>query len=101
MTWYGADNELAQRETVLREAPQRRETVFLRFAAEDPRFEGAESIRVESIQSVICCPLLLAALSAWVNHVYYGLQHESTRYNAKAVTVLLDKVLASLAPVIC
>ena len=45
--------------------------------------------------------LALAALSAWVNHVYYGLQHESTRYNAKAVTVLLDKVLASLAPVIC
>jgi signal transduction histidine kinase len=44
-------------QTVLREALDSGDTVFLRFAADDPRYESSESIRIESIQSVICCPL--------------------------------------------
>lgn len=46
-------------QTVLRDALASGRTVFLKFAAEDPVYQGAESIRVESIQTVICCPLLM------------------------------------------
>ena len=46
-------------QTVLSDSLGSKRTIFLKFAAEDPRYDGSESIRAESIQSVICCPLLL------------------------------------------
>jgi len=45
--------------------------------------------------------LKIAAVSAWVNHVYYAVQHEAIRFNARIVGKLLDEVLTALDPVLC
>jgi signal transduction histidine kinase len=45
-------------QTVLREALESGRTVFLKYAATDPRYESAASIHMQEVQSLICCPLI-------------------------------------------
>jgi len=85
-------------QTVLREALSDGRTVFLKFAAEDPRYEGAESIRVESIQSIICCPLLLGERS--VGAFYVDRTHGGGRPFTEDERVLLETVARQSARVI-
>ncbi len=46
-------------QTVLREALESGRSVLLKYAATDPRYEDAESIHLQEVQSLICCPLLV------------------------------------------
>ena len=45
-------------QTVLREALETGSSVFLRAATTDPRFEGAESLLAQHVQTLLCVPLL-------------------------------------------
>jgi signal transduction histidine kinase len=47
-------------QTVLREAIDTRQTVFLKYAGTDPRYEEAASIHLQSVQTLLCCPLTMA-----------------------------------------
>ena len=45
-------------QTVLREAVETGRSVFLRAVTTDPRFEGAESLLAQHVQTLLCVPLL-------------------------------------------
>ena len=61
-------------QTVLREALESGKTVFLKYAATDPRYETAESIHMQDVQSLICCPLIYGERK--VGAFYIDRKHE-------------------------
>ncbi len=63
-------------QTVLREALESGKTVFLKYAATDPRYESAESIHVQDVQSLICCPLIYG--ESKVGAFYLDRKHEGS-----------------------
>lgn len=85
-------------QTVLRDALSGGRTVFLKFAADDPVYQGAESIRAESIQTVICCPLILGEDS--VGAFYVDRTHGGGRPFSEEDRTLLETVAAQAARVI-
>jgi len=84
--------------TVLREALSGGRTVFVKFAAEDPVYQGAESIRVESIQSVVCCPMMLGDRP--VGAFYVDRTHGGGRPFSEEDRQLLETVAAQGARLI-
>ena len=71
---FGGDAIGQVSQTVLRDALESGETVFLRYAATDPRYESAESIHLQDVQSLICCPLIYGERK--VGAFYLDRKHE-------------------------
>ncbi|MCB9515872.1 MAG: FHA domain-containing protein [Candidatus Latescibacteria bacterium] len=87
-------------QTVLREALDSRRAVSLDVAASDARFERAESLVAQHVQSVVCAPLLLAGEGRALGALYVDRRHAGAGPFAAADRELLVTVAAQAARVI-
>ncbi|MCP4547934.1 MAG: FHA domain-containing protein [bacterium] len=73
-----SSEELGQiSQTVLREALDTGQSVFLKFALTDPRYQEAMSIQAQEVQTLLCCPMLVS--DKRVGAFYLDRMHKGSR----------------------